>query len=208
MKTSFRVGLAAVAIAFTLTAANAAVIFNFVPTTTSALSPGTSGTVELRLQITGSEQVAGVDFVFSSLDISSGLYLASRNTTGTAFPDIFDPSVTTRPDADLDPTMNPSGASLSQSVNDPSTEFLTSSGMPAGGWLIATYTIGVDAGVPNGSYTIVTTPSIWSNPAGTEFTGTQGSFELVIPEPTTWSLLGLGGLAALGANLLRARRKG
>jgi len=75
--------------------------------------------------------------------------------------------------------------------------------------------IALNPGVPLGTHTFFTSTvanangffSDVSDTNGGVFTVGQGSFQIaVVPEPSTWSLVGLGGLACIGMTVLRRRR--
>ncbi|PYK29292.1 MAG: hypothetical protein DME57_10810 [Verrucomicrobia bacterium] len=87
---------------------------------------------------------------------------------------------------------------------------------PAGTYKVSTLGFSLDPSTPAGTYTIMTTlgggagkDSELSDTTDTHHLVSEATFTLtVVPEPTTLSLLGLGGLGSVGLTMLRARRKG
>ena len=87
---------------------------------------------------------------------------------------------------------------------------------PAGTYQVSTLNFTLDPTTPAGTYTIMTTlgggagkNSELNDSTDTHHLVSEATFTLtVVPEPTTLSLLGLGGLGSVGLTMLRARRKG
>jgi hypothetical protein len=190
--------------------------FTFTPST-QAVSSNSSFTIQVG--VTGSNAnpnpLDGYDLWLVTNSTTSGLfkitniaYNAPYNNFASNLPaggDSFSTAASTgfnRNSVDL-------GNISSNTANDATPPFNNT--------LLETLTISTGVLTPGATYTFF---SSTSTNAGTEFsdledsTGaqfqtaqSQFSITTAVPEPATWSLLGLGGLGAFGANLLRARRK-
>jgi hypothetical protein len=182
---------------------------SYSPLSSNVTSPGSSVTLTLQMTVSGfsgADAVAGFDGLLTSLNSSSGAFFIQTRTTNTggSFPDpqTADATIVTRPGSNLDPSNN---NDIGASVNP-----FPSGAVQNGTYTLSTWVIGVDAGVAPGTYNFTTTTNIWTDQTGAEHSDLgAGTFSLVVgvPEPGTWSLMALGGIASFGLNFLRARRR-
>lgn len=200
MKRTLQILVVCLGLSLSLANSKAAVNFVFTPSSTNVALGGTFN-VTLSLQVTAGEAVSGVDYLFQQLT-SAGFYISGRNGAGSIFDSVVTPNATilSRPNANLDPTNN---NDLGAFTSDQSTR---------GSGLLETYSISLDPSVTVGTYTISTTSGFYSG-AGPNFPSNpisqNGTLTItVVPEPTTWAFLVLGGLGALATTRFRARRRG
>jgi hypothetical protein len=184
---------------------------------TLSLTPGGTVTLSLQVFLGTTETTGGVDYWLTQFSgAPAGMFtITNLDYTGSAF---SDPSAGIGGGSSgADSFNNSTGAPGSDGVadnliNPRNGPDLGSSATPNGSthtngtFQVVNLTLGVNLAT-SGLYNIRTFD--YSGFGINDVTpGAQASINInVVPEPATWSLMGLGGLASVGLTWLRARRK-
>lgn len=143
------------------------------------------------------------------ISITNESYFTFAGPTDNGFPKAFSSGVGARANylTDTDTVINPQTGTI-----DSGDLGATGAGQAAGTYKVATLTFSLSGAAP-GTYTLFTTTN-GSKPSEVNDTafGAHNSVAVpytitVVPEPATWSLFGLGGIASLGLTWLRSRRQ-
>ena len=191
------------------------------PTIIVDLSTTKTVTLTLRLVATNSEQTTSLDyFLFRTAGPagSNPFSLTGRDLTGSDYPD---PSATNTQVTSSSDVNNATGATGADGRPDnllaPNNEWdlgaNTASGFFTGGThLVATLTLTIAPGATLGTYTIMTGETIagagWNDAsfAPHAFDSHAAINITLVPEPSTWMLLGLGAIGLLWLGLRQKRQ--
>ncbi len=219
MKTRLHKLILGLALLLPCALANGAVNLLFDVSTKNA-TPGGSFNITLSLQTTAGEQVTGVDYYLQELS-AAGFFIIDRNMAASPFNGVvfFDDSLVESSNDAASPAgadnalAGGTGAQTGRNDYDLGGDTSPTGTTVTGTQFVGTFTIGVpNTLTPGQQFTISTTSN-----AGTGWVGAGPSFTdhpfdsnasvvvTVVPEPATWSLLGLGALATLGLNVWRSK---
>lgn len=195
------------------------VSFSASPASQGPIVAGNSFNVQIQLSITGATpmNVQGFDLILETAAANSGFF-SLTNASGAA-PGVAT-SIRTYPDAITTGNSNHSGFAQNNFSQGFSFDTVLATA-PFSNVTLETLTILVAPGTPAGTYTFFTTDFAGSANRSSKISDsngmtygdaanepiTQGSFSItVVPEPTTWAFMSLGGLGLLAINRLRAKR--
>jgi PEP-CTERM motif-containing protein len=198
--------------------ANSAVNLSFSEAPAISVTAGGQFTLTLNLAVTAGEPVVAVDYYLQELS-AAGFTILSRDITGSVFTQPYFTNTEVASSSDQatggGPNGQPDNALNPRNDLDLGGNTSSSANVTTGSGLVATFTIGVPLNA-SGQYTISTTSNAgtgWVN-RSTDPTPHDHAFDqqasiliTVVPEPATWSLIGLGALGVFGVNLWRSKAR-
>ena len=181
--------------------------------------PGSSFSFGLTMTTAGQmgdHTTAGTSYWFESA--SSGYFFVGNRVFGASFFDDNQSSPDFAANGGLGEEILPGGNASDLGGTDENINGVAPEGQPPNtSYFLATLTINIAPGTPNGIYTIFPTTGATKNSIATDFDASFNSSDIdfpatpytitVVPEPSTFALVVLGGLGALGLNVLRAKRR-
>ena len=192
----------------TVQSSRATISFGATPSS-QTVSLGSNFTISISVSVTQNSAPAdlrGFDLYLATAAANSGYFTIQSATPGTSF-------TLDGPPAGADPLSTAAAAGFVRNNVDQGFDGSTVN-TPVSNLLLETLTLSIGANVPVGTYTFSTTTSAnagmnYSDVFDSNFAVYQadmpGTFSItVVPEPSTWAMLGFG---AVGVGLMTLRRR-
>lgn len=186
--------------------------------TSISLTPGSTFSLDTYITFTGFTSIglsywleAQTTGLASNLTLNNESYFQNWDPNGTGTNNLFTSSSGT--DAGYLREFRDLGSTSNFNPPPPDGDGMPTDPRGPGTYLVSTLNFTLGAGIAPGTYTIATTHL---SPVPSEITDTgfgsrnvgQSFYTItVVPEPSTWSLVGVGALGAVGFGILRRRQR-